>query len=247
MTWKQDKIYSNLESNGSYTRPKVDPMAAYISGKNGRSYGQYTHQNMWHDMGKAHAYKPLPSNPNITISGSSGPGNLTAAVVGILILFIVVLGIVSSASDNRRSNIRPVVSASNISLPVPTDLGKYTFMMPFTHRVAIDRIDPQGEAAAGPLRFWQCVSAVNTDSSVANLRLVGGDTLQVSAADLEPIGHSRCITGPLIGPTEMGFKVLDQSLRYLSARPVCAFSSGDGHMWSCSNRDQVRNDAKVLD
>jgi hypothetical protein len=67
--WKQDRIYGNRETNGIYTREKIDPQRAFFSGQNGGTYGQGTQAHMQWQMGKNSASTYSPS----TLSASSTP------------------------------------------------------------------------------------------------------------------------------------------------------------------------------
>lgn len=78
MVWKQHSIYSNVETDGIYTRPKIDPMAAYISGKYGGTLGLGTHQHTMHAMGRAHALPStsfMPPPINVTKTHTTGIQN----------------------------------------------------------------------------------------------------------------------------------------------------------------------------
>jgi hypothetical protein len=80
------------------------------------------------------------------------------------------------------------------------------------------------------------------------LRIKGGGELFVRANDVERLPrNASCSNGPLFGPTEAGFKIVDRSIRYVSTRPQCASHSGNERFWSCRNRDEVAAGVRILE
>ncbi|WP_306129711.1 hypothetical protein [Roseovarius sp. MMSF_3350] len=92
MAWKQDPIYSNMETDGIYTRPKIDATSAYISGLNGGTYGQFTHQHSAFAAGQAARPRKTPvttpSGYSTSGGGSTNGGTILALlfILGILLL-----------------------------------------------------------------------------------------------------------------------------------------------------------------